>query len=134
MGCISQDSSIINLLFYVSKEFFCLHEHISMFPSRKPKAFSPCKVNTLKSTLKVFNLIRCSVARYKFCSKTCSNIIYGLIIITCHMFGIKPMFIRFSRGRAISITKQISRTPIDLAYYVPLPLCLFSLTTKRFCM
>lgn len=77
---------------------------------------------------------RCSDVSYKFCSEACSEVTYGIIIITCHMFGIKPTFIRFSRGRAIPITRQISRTPSDLVYYYALfPVFLF-LRTKGFCV
>lgn len=47
---------------------------------------------------------------------------HGLIIIIYHMFGIRLLFIRFSRGRIISLAKQIPRTPTNMVYYVTLPL------------
>jgi len=43
---------------------------------------------------------------------------YGILIITCLMTGMKPTFIKFSRGRAILIAEQMFRTPTDLVYYV----------------
>lgn len=47
---------------------------------------------------------------------------HGLIIIIYHMFGIRLLFIKFSRGRTISIAKQIPRTPTNMVYYVTLSL------------
>jgi hypothetical protein len=58
--------------------------------------------------------------REKFFSKTGSKAAHGLIIIIYHMFGIRLLFIRFSRGRAISVAKQIPRTPTNMVYYVTL--------------
>lgn len=47
---------------------------------------------------------------------------FSKIVIIYPMFRIRLLFIRFSRGRAISIAKQISRTPTNMVYYVVLSL------------
>lgn len=60
--------------------------------------------------------------REKFFFKTDSKEIHGLIVIIYPVFRIRLLFIRFSRGRAISIAKQISRTPTNMVYYVVLSL------------
>lgn len=60
--------------------------------------------------------------RDKFFSKTDSKVIHGLIDIIYLMFRIRLLFVRISRGRAISIAKQISRTLTNMVYCVVLSL------------
>lgn len=91
-------------------------------PQESQKAFPPLK---RKYFLKTREILRCEC---KLCPKACSKAVYAVIIITCHMFGIKSAFIRFTRGRAIPLTKQISRTPADLVYYVLLAFSFFFIT------
>lgn len=64
-------------------------EHIPRFSSGKPKGIFPLQIKYVLKPERYLD-VRC-----KFCSKACFKAIYGVSIITCHMFGRKPHVLDF---------------------------------------